>query len=138
MITIMCVDDNKDTLVILEILLSAETDFKVLRSSLETTCLMQELETYSPDILLLDIRMQGTDPLILINEIRDSFPKIHVIVYSGFSDSKLIRDAEQAGASGYVIKGLSHDDLMSTIRKVSDGKHVFPIEENWQYAGGII
>jgi two-component system invasion response regulator UvrY len=79
------------------------------------------------DAILLDISMPGRGWLDIVREIRDKKPKLPILILSMHPEEQYARRAFGAGASGYVTKGTSPDELIAAIRKISSGgRYVSP------------
>jgi DNA-binding NarL/FixJ family response regulator len=74
-----------------------------------------------PDIVLLDLRMPGSDGLTTLEQIRREHPAVKVVVLSASTDQQVIQAALAKGASAYVIKSVNPADLSATLRQVMDG-----------------
>lgn len=86
----------------------------------EAVTLCRELR---PDVVLMDMRLTGdTDGIAATRAIREACPYAQVIILSSFHDKKLVQGAVQAGAIGYLIKGVSGDALCDAIRAAAAGK----------------
>ena len=72
-----------------------------------------------PDILLLDIRMEGADGLSALDKINDLSPQTRTIVLSNYENPTYIARALALGASQYLLKGLTRDELLSAIQQVA-------------------
>ena len=84
--------------------------------------LTQQPET---DLILLDVNMPNLNGLDTIKYIKQSFVKVRILMLSAYNDLKLIEQAKQAGADGYVLKNSSKDDLTGAIKKIVGGELVF-------------
>jgi len=74
-----------------------------------------------PDIVLCDVRMQGVSGLDVCREIRERDPARKVILLSVYDDEQYLFQAIRAGASGYLLKGISSDELVRQIEGVYAG-----------------
>ena len=74
-----------------------------------------------PDVVLMDLMMPVMDGVTTTRLIRHDFPDIHVIALTSFGEEKLIKDALEAGVTGYLFKKISADDLANAIRAARDG-----------------
>lgn len=110
----MVCDDNQGILDILEMLLESE-GFDVI-TEINSTNLIKELKTQTPDLLLLDLWMPvlSGDQILKIIRTTDEYEKLPVIVFSASVDGSTI--AENAGANAFVPKPFDMDDLVSKIR----------------------
>src|SRR5918997_2496611 len=66
--------------------------------------LLDLVESATPDIALIDIRMPEMDGLEAAREIRDKHPKIGVIMLTAYDDRQFVVEAVRSGARGYVLK----------------------------------
>ena len=74
-----------------------------------------------PDVVLMDIKLPGMSGIQCVAEIKKSFPAMQVIMVTVYEDSERIFRALKAGASGYMIKSDSPDQLLEAIRDVYKG-----------------
>jgi len=83
----------------------------------------------SPDVVMMDIYLTGEmDGLVAIRAIRECFPQVQVVALSTYYDRKLVQNALQAGAIGYMVKGVSGEDLAEAIRGAHAGRPVLATE----------
>lgn len=82
-------------------------------------------ERLLPDLMIVDINMPGNG-LSAISSIAYRFPVVKVVVLSMLDDHYHVQKAFRAGASGYLTKGVSATDLISTVRAVLRGECSFP------------
>lgn len=75
-----------------------------------------------PDVILMDMSLPGMDGASATRAIREKFPQMQVIVLTSFKDGKLIKQALEAGAIGYLLKDVSADDLVQAIRSAHAGR----------------
>lgn len=77
----------------------------------------------SPDVVLMDMVLGGeVDGVMATQAIREQFPQIQVVALSTFYDRKLIQSAMQAGAIGYLVKGVSGAEMAEAIRAAHAGR----------------
>jgi len=82
---------------------------------------MAVIDELKPDIVLSDIRMAGVSGLDLCREIRDRDPDRKVILLSVYDDEQYLFQAMRVGASGYLLKGISSDELVRQLEGVQAG-----------------
>jgi len=75
-----------------------------------------------PDIVLLDISLPGRSGIDVAREIRGRLAETLIIIVSMFSRPELVREAVEAGATGYVTKGSTPETLLQSIRAVAEGQ----------------
>ncbi len=78
-----------------------------------------------PDVVLLDLRMPGTDGLDAIRLLRIGTPSARIIVLTMFEDEASVRAALRAGACGYLVKGATREELVRSVVAVAGGQVVF-------------
>jgi two-component system NarL family response regulator len=89
----------------------------------------QAIELYrlhKPDVTLMDLRMPGMGGVETITAIRTEFPEARVIVLTTFDGDEDIYRAIQAGARGYLLKGMGIDELVEAIETVHRGRSKIP------------
>jgi NarL family two-component system response regulator LiaR len=83
----------------------------------------------SPDVVMMDIYLTGEmDGIAATRAIRERFPAVQVVALSSFFDRKLVQGAMQAGAVGYLVKGVSGDELAKAIRAAHAGRPALSAE----------
>jgi NarL family two-component system response regulator LiaR len=73
-------------------------------------------EQLRPDVILMDMMMSGMDGIEATKAIRERHPNVQVLALTSFYDKQLVQRAMQAGAIGYLLKGVSIDKLGEAIR----------------------
>lgn len=81
---------------------------------------------HQPDVTLMDLRLPGMGGVDAIKAMRKEFPEARVIVLTTFDGDEDIYRALQAGARGYLLKGMKLDDLTAAIRTVHAGRTCIP------------
>lgn len=79
------------------------------------------IASLKPDIVLCDVRMQGASGLDLCRTIRERDPDRKVILLSVYDDEQYLYQALRVGASGYLLKGISSDELVRQLENVHSG-----------------
>ncbi len=77
-----------------------------------------------PDVVLLDLELPDMDGLAVLRLIRETDARLPVLVVTMHQDAGLVRRAVQAGATGYVLKGVGRPELLASIRAVKSGESV--------------
>jgi len=75
-----------------------------------------------PDVILMDMSMPDMDGATATRAIRKQFPQVQIIALTSFKEGKLIKNALEAGAIGYLLKDISADDLVRAIRSAHTGR----------------
>ena len=127
-IRILIVDDHAMVRSGLRMFLLAFDDLALAGEAgngLEAVALAGQL---APDVILMDLIMPSMDGLHAAHEIHQKFPQIKIIALTSFADPLLIRDAIDAGVSGYLFKNTSANELANAIRSVNAGISIFSPE----------
>jgi DNA-binding NarL/FixJ family response regulator len=127
MIRVLLADDHAIVRDGLRRLLGAASDIDVAGEAATGDEALVLLATTRVDVLLLDISMPGTGFLDLLRTLRERHPRTRVLVLSGHAEDEYAVRALRAGASGYVAKERSPQDLLAAIRKAhAGGRYVSP------------
>lgn len=121
MIRILIAEDQELIRQSLEIILGNKPDMKIVGVAKDGKIAVGLAEKLIPDIILMDIRMPEIDGVKCIKIIKEILPQIKIIVLTTFDDNEYVFNALKNGASGYLLKGLSSNELVSAIRTVFNG-----------------
>jgi two-component system, NarL family, response regulator NreC len=122
LITILLADDHEIFCQGLNMLLSAQLDFKVVGQASDGPQAIQMAERLRPNIVVVDMLMPSLSGLEVTSQIRQRLPDTRVIVLSMHDDESYVVTALKNGASGYVLKDSSAADLVQAVRATSAGK----------------
>jgi two-component system nitrate/nitrite response regulator NarL len=103
-------------------LLALEEDFEVVAQAQDGRQVLDVLQQYEPDILLLDLKMPGLDGLATLQRLQSGRNKTRVIVLTASDDKNEFVQAMKLGTSGIVLKQTATDLLIKSIRKVHAGE----------------
>lgn len=79
-------------------------------------------EQLQPDIVLMDLMMPGIDGVTAIQSIHEQFPQTQILVLTSYHDEVLVPRAMHAGATGYLLKGVSNQKLIEAIHAAHAGQ----------------
>jgi DNA-binding NarL/FixJ family response regulator len=96
---------------------------------------VRQFRQHQPDITLMDLRLPNLGGVDAITAIRGEFPGARVIVLTTFDGDEDIYRALQAGARGYLLKGMDADELIDAIHTVHAGKTRIPAPVAQRLAG---
>src|SRR5271155_4572442 len=125
-IRIMIVEDHAVVRQGLAALLRTVPEFAVVAEAADGREAIQLFRLHQPDITLMDLRLPQMNGVEAIASIRVDFPQARIIVLTTFDGDEDIYRALQAGARGYLLKGMTGDELMDAIRSVYSGKSRIP------------
>ena len=103
-------------------LLQGEPDFEWIGSTKFPDELMLFLQRKQPNVLLMDINLPQKSGLDLCKEVKDKYPGIHIIGLSTSNQASIIRKMQENGASGYLLKDASKQEIITAIHEVNNGK----------------
>lgn len=120
-IRVMIVDDHEMVRSGLGVFLQAFEDLELVGDTGTVEEALKLLPEAKPDVVLMDLIMPGTDGVTATKIIRESYPEVQIIALSSFCDEHLVQSAVEAGATGYLLKNTSIDDLAEAIRDAMKG-----------------
>jgi DNA-binding NarL/FixJ family response regulator len=122
MINIFAVDDHYMVIEGIHSLLQNEPDVEWMGHANNAAACMAFLQNHRPDIILMDINLPDKSGIDLCVLVKEKYASIHIIALSTFNQQSYIEKMMQNGASGYVIKNASQQELMEAIHTVNQGK----------------
>jgi len=121
MINILIVDDQKSVRARLEYLIQSITDFNVIGIAENGSDAIAQVQLLQPDIVLLDMEMPEISGLMVTKLISKDFPNIKILVLSSHDKQEYVAQSVSAGATGYLLKGSSDEEIEQAIRFVDKG-----------------
>ncbi|WP_418776059.1 response regulator transcription factor [Holdemanella biformis] len=125
MVKIMIADDQQLIRESLKIILDSDPDFEVVKVVGSGQEVLDALKTESVDIILMDVRMPNMSGVDCTRIVKKEYPNIKVIILTTFDDDEYIYEALKYGASGYLLKGCSLEELSTAIHNVLSGGACF-------------
>jgi DNA-binding NarL/FixJ family response regulator len=121
-IRVLIVDDHRGIRLGLRAMVDAEPDLEVCGALSAAEVALEQAPSLCPDVVIMDLSMPGMGGIAATRAIREVCPDVHVLVLTWHADSGHVRDALAAGATGYVLKGDEHLDLIESVRAVARGE----------------
>jgi DNA-binding NarL/FixJ family response regulator len=121
MIRVLIVDDQTIVRAGFAALLSAQPDIVVVAEAGDGREAVQLADRHRPDLVLMDIRMPGMDGIEATRKIVAARPDIRVLVLTTFDVDEYVYEALGVGASGFLLKDATAEDLVSAVRVVARG-----------------
>src|SRR6266550_6554033 len=125
-IRVLIADDHPVVCLGLLGIINGQRDMTVVGQAKSGTEAVAMARKHSPDVILMDLRMPGMNGVEATAAIRSERPESAVIVLTTYHGDEDIRKALAAGAQSYLLKGMSHLQLIEAIRSVRAGNPYFP------------
>lgn len=119
---IIIVDDHEVVRLGLRTLLDRHPDFTVIDEAGTAREAIEKTLHHQPDVVVMDVRLQGGSGIEACRKIMVQEPNIKVIILTSFAEDEMLFDAISAGAAGYVLKQIGGDDLVRSIERVGRGE----------------
>lgn len=121
-VRVVLVDDHALIRRGMKTMLESGGDIEVVGEAADGTEALGAVEDTLPDVVLIDVIMPNKDGIEATREIKNAFPNVGVVVLSGHDEQQFVFDALKAGASGYLLKTADLDEVLSTVKAVSQGE----------------
>jgi DNA-binding NarL/FixJ family response regulator len=118
MTKILLVDDHQMLRDGMRALLEKEPGFRIIGDADNGRTAIQMARDLNPDVVVMDIGLQGLNGIEATRQILDASPRVKVIALSMHSDKRYVIHMIKAGASGYLLKNCASDELVQAIRAV--------------------
>jgi DNA-binding NarL/FixJ family response regulator len=115
----------------------ADTDIEVMAEVSTGEEAVKYALNHKPDVVLLDIRMQEGDGLTALGRIKLDKPEMPVLMLSTFDNPTYIARSVALGASGYLLKSCTRDQLLASIRAAATGETVWTRDELRRVTGAL-
>lgn len=128
-IKIAIADDYKIFRDGLKVGLSADDRLEVIMEADNGEDLMKALETFAPDVILMDLKMPIMDGMEATKEVRKKYPAMKVLIVTMYEDDKFIIHLMENGANGYLLKNAEPEEIK---------KSIFAVYENGYYFNDLV
>jgi YesN/AraC family two-component response regulator len=118
-IKIVIIDDSDLSCGLLSVILRSD-NYDIVGVAHDANSGIKMVQTYQPDIVLLDIVMPGISGLDAIVPIKAAAPNATILMVTGEDDSDMVTTAIKSGANGYIIKPFNSASVIGTMRKVKE------------------
>jgi DNA-binding NarL/FixJ family response regulator len=124
-IRVVLVDDHEMVIEGLKAMLAAfRSRVRVVGQAVGAEGAMSVILGFTPDVVLCDVRMQGSSGLDLCRTVREHDPERKVVLLSVYEDEQYLFQALRAGASGYLLKRITGEELVAQIERAYAGEIV--------------
>jgi DNA-binding NarL/FixJ family response regulator len=121
-IRILLVDDHAVVREGLRALLEQQPDMQVVAEAGNADEALRVLSARAVDVVMLDLKMPGLPALEAIARLRREHPDAYVLVFTSYAEAGQVREALDAGATGYLLKDSLREDLVRAVREVAAGR----------------
>ncbi|MGH3311635.1 MAG: response regulator [Streptomyces sp.] len=125
---VLLVDDHQVVRRGLRTFLEIQEDIEVVGEASDGAEGVARAEELRPDVVLMDVKMPGTDGIDALRQLRERGSPVRVLVVTSFTEQRTVVPALRAGAAGYVYKDVDPEALADAIRSVHAG-HVLLQQE---------
>jgi two-component system response regulator NreC len=122
-IRVLIADDHPIVRKGLRQLLEAEADMEVVEEAADGMEALEKVRAHHPDVLLLDIAMPRLSGLETAQMVGSAAPETKIVIISMYEKEAYARQALDAGALGYVLKGGPSEDILTAIRSAHKGRY---------------
>ncbi|NBA86121.1 response regulator [Emticicia sp. CRIBPO] len=124
-IKILLADDHQMFLESMSMLLHTIDGLELVATAANGIDVMKLLEAYETDVLICDLQMPLMGGIEVILKVRQKHPAVKVLILTMSDEAAHVREALQAGASGYLLKTANKSELENAIRVLAGGKPYF-------------
>jgi len=119
-IRILLVDDHQVVREGLRHMLELEADMKVVGEANDAKEALTKVESLSPEVILMDIKMPGVSGIELTRQLKEKQPSCNIIMLTLYDE--YLTEAIGAGAVGYLLKDVKREELVRAVRAVHEGR----------------
>lgn len=120
-IRVLIVDDHRILREGVRALLAGVTGIRVVGEAEDGESAILQVDSVKPDVVLMDMVMPHLGGLEATARIKERHPEVVVLIMSMHDNDEYVQQVIKAGASGYVLKGVTADDLVRAIKTVHEG-----------------
>jgi len=121
MIRVAIVEDNGDLRTLFRRIVDETGDFACAGAYGSSEEALNNLSRDNPDVVLMDIRLPGMNGVECVRRLKTALPRAEVVMFTVFEHSDWIFDSLRSGASGYLLKRASRQEIVDAIRQAHEG-----------------
>ena len=121
-IRVLVVDDHEVVRTGLKAILDPEEDMDVVGQAASATEAIERVPRLAPDVVLMDVRMEGMSGIEACRLIKSAHPRTNVLMLTSFGEEEAVMSSIMAGASGYLLKNTGRAGLLAAIRATAAGQ----------------
>src|SRR3954463_13622859 len=120
-VTVFLLDDHEIVRRGVADLLESDPGIRMIGEAKNAAEAVARVPALRPDVAILDVRLPDGDGVSVCRDLRSRMPDLKVIMLTSYSDDEALFEAIMAGASGYLLKQILGQDLISAVRTVAGG-----------------
>ncbi len=124
MIRVLIADDLGILRQGIKVVLEQDPDIQVVAQASDGEEAFDLCGQYHPDVVLMDMRMPGTDGQYGTHKIKEKYPDIRVLILTTFDDDETVTSAIYSGADGYILKEMENNKIIQSVKAVYNGINV--------------
>ena len=117
--------------------MTADTEIEIVAEAADGNEAFSQAGQHRPDVVLLDVRMPGSDGITCLGRLRTEMPDLPVMMFSAYDNPTYIARAVALGASGYLVKTAGREEVLTAIRRVAAGEPIWSREELRRVTGAL-
>jgi DNA-binding NarL/FixJ family response regulator len=121
MIDVIIADDQQIVREGLKMVLKLDSSINIVGEAENGTELLKLMKNFIPDVILMDVRMPVMDGIKATKIIKENYDKVKVLILTTFNEDYYIFNGLKNGASGYIFKDASADEIINSVKKVYEG-----------------
>lgn len=131
-IRLMIVDDHEVVRLGMRAAFELEPDISIVGEASNGAEAVAKAGVLAPQVILMDVQMEKMDGIEACREIKSSYPHIHVLMITSFTNEDAVLASIVAGASGYLLKNVSRAELLKAMRRVASGQSLLDPRQTQQ------
>ncbi len=116
-VRVVLADDHRLMLEVVRVMLEEDGDFDVVGTARSAAEALRVVASTNPDIIVLDVRMPGSDGLSCLQQLKERDPELTVVILSAIEEPRIAQRALRLGASAFVKKQVDPRDLAAVLRQ---------------------
>lgn len=132
LLRVAVVDDEEDTRLYFQDILQEAEDFRFAGGFANATDAINDIPCLQPDLVLMDIQLPDLNGIECTKRLKGAIPHLKIVIITGRHDENSVQRSFEAGADGYLIKPITADQCLATLRfaAVSGAKIKPPSEKS--------
>lgn len=121
LLRVSIVEDDADIRAMLREVFTTAAGFRLVNTFRSTEQALADIGTERPDVMVVDINLPGMDGIECVRQMSLRDPGTQFLMYTVYDDDKRIFDALRLGASGFLLKNSTPDEIVAAAREIYDG-----------------